>query len=93
MSELNGSALPKTPEDVELDKVYQEFLQKCCEAGQLRYQITQIDGQKSDMEKQLEVTERSVKSSASKHRELQKAKFQKLNPPKAELEMAEGSLQ
>lgn len=79
----------QTPEDKELQDLYQEYLQKCCEVGQLRYNLDQIEGQKRDMEKNLEVTERAVKGVAHKHRELQKDHFSKLKsvqePAKLEL--------
>ncbi len=76
------------PEDEELTKIYQEYLQKCCEVGQIRFNLDQLDSQKREMEKNLEVTERAVKSAASRHRELQQKKFSKLKTkedPKLEL--------
>lgn len=69
---------PVVPEDKELQSLYQEYLQKCCEVGQLRYNLDQLDSQKREMEKNLEVTERAVKGAAQKHRELQKQHFSKL---------------
>lgn len=80
---------PKTPtEDADLQKVYQEYLQKCCEVGQITYNLDQLSSQQRELEKNLEITERAVKNSATKHRELQKAKFSKLKPveePKIQL--------
>lgn len=79
---------PVVPEDKELHSLYQEYLQKCCEVGQLRYNLDQLDSQKREMEKNLEVTERGVRNSAQKHRELQKQHFSKLKPteePKPEI--------
>lgn len=76
------------PEDKEMEKIYQDYLQKCCEVGQIRYNLEQLHGQQLELEKNLEVTERAVKSAAHKHRELQKQKFSKLKPaeePKLEL--------
>lgn len=70
----NGAA----PEDAELQKLYQEYLQKCCEVGQIQYQLDQLDGQKREIEKQLEVTQRARNKAANSHRDLQKAKFSKL---------------
>lgn len=55
----------------ESQKVWGEYLQKCCEVGQLRHALAQLDGQTREIEKNLEVTERAVKSAAAKHRELQ----------------------
>lgn len=69
------------PEKEQLEKLWQEYLQKCCEVGQVRYQLDQLDGQRRSMEKQLEVTEAAVKSAAAKHRELQKTQVQKMAPP------------
>ncbi len=80
------------PEDQDLKKLYQEYLQKCCEVGQIQHQLHMLEGQKVEIEKNLEVTERSVRKIAKEHRDLQQAKFSKLKPemPKApELEMKE----
>ena len=68
-------------EFTESQKLWQEFLQKCCEAGQIRFQLDQLDGQKRDMEKTLETTERLAKSAAFKHRDLQKALAAKVQMP------------
>jgi hypothetical protein len=79
---------PVLPEDDELTKLYQEYLQKCCEAGQIRFNLSQLESQQREMEKQLDTTERAVKSAAHKHKELQAKKFQKLklkDEPKLEL--------
>jgi len=61
---------PAEQENTELETLWREYLQKCCEVGQIRYQLDQLDGQKRSMEKQLEVTERAVVSVAAKHRDL-----------------------
>ena len=53
----------------EQTRLWQEYLQKCCEVGQILYQLEQLDGQKRALEKTLEVTQRAVTSAASKHRE------------------------
>lgn len=65
------------PQDPEVQKVWQEFLQKCCESGQISFQLTQLDSQKAVLEKQLDVTNRAIKSAAAKHRELQAAALKK----------------
>lgn len=82
-------AQPLLPEDQELQKIYQEYLQKCCEAGQIRYNLTQLDGQQRELEKNLEVTERAVAGAAHKHRELQKVKFSKIKPVEPEVQLKE----
>jgi len=62
--------------------LWQEYLQKCCEVGQLLHTLDQIDGQKSQFEKQLEVTQRAVKSAAEKHRQAKQKALDKANPQK-----------
>lgn len=89
--EANGALQqPITPEDSEMQKQYQEYLQKCCEVGQFMYQLEQLDGQKNDLEKSLELAQRAAKSAAAKHRDLQKQKFSKIKPAETpKLEMTE----
>lgn len=82
-------AAPQTPDDIELQKIYQEFLQKCCEVGQIRYNLDQLNSQRLELEKTLELAERAAKSAANKHRELQKVKFSKLKSPDQKLELKE----
>lgn len=72
--------VPEMPEDAKLKELYQLYLQKCCEVGQLRYNLDQLNSQRLEMEKTLEVTERETRKAAQDHRELQKAKFKKLKP-------------
>lgn len=60
-----------TVEQSEAQKIWQEYLQKCCEVGQLFHAIDQLDSQKFQIEKNLEVTQRAVKSLANKHKENQ----------------------
>lgn len=64
----------------ELASAWQEYLQKCCEVGQITYQLDQINGQTRQMEKNLEVTQAAVKKAAAKHRELQSKSLEKLKP-------------
>jgi len=59
----------------ESQKLWQEYLQKCCEVGQLLHALEQLDGQRNDLEKNVEVTQRAVKSLAAKHRELTQKKL------------------
>lgn len=67
-------------EPTEAQKLWQEYLQRCCEVGQLMHTLEQLDSQKREFEKNLEVTQRAVKSAAAKHRELQQ---KTMTPPPA----------
>lgn len=75
------------PEDEELKKYYDEYLQKCCEVGQYIHNIDQLDSQKREMEKNLEVSQRSAKSAAHKHKEAQQKKYEKMKVAEPKLEM------
>lgn len=66
----------ETKEVDEATKLWQEFLQKCCEAGQIKFQLSQLEGTKRSMEKQLEVTEEQVRKTAAKHTEVKKQQLQ-----------------
>lgn len=57
----------KTMDTTEANKIWQEYLQKCCEVGQLLHAIDQLDSQKVQIEKNIEITQRAVKSLAAKH--------------------------
>lgn len=65
-------------EQDEKAKLWQEYLQKCCEVGQLRYQRTQVEGQQREIDKHIELAERAVKSLAAKHRDIQKSELEKI---------------
>jgi hypothetical protein len=80
----NGTAV----EANEGQKLWQEYLQKCCEVGQLDHALAQIESQKLQIEKNLEVTQRQVKSLAEKHKEYQ-MKVQATPVPKADAKLAE----
>lgn len=71
----NGEVPKELKELDESQKTWQEFLQKCCEVGQLVNALDQLDGQKREIEKNLEVTQRAVKSAANKHKELQQQRL------------------
>lgn len=85
----NGE-IPKalSAEEQEANKLWQEYLQKCCEVGQILHTIDQIDSQKRQFEKNLEVTQRDIKSLAARHKELKtqqlKVNFEK-TPQKLEI--------
>lgn len=64
------------PTDPALQEKWNEFLQKCCEAGQLRFQLTRLEGQQRHLEKQLEVTERAVEKAAAQHDALKKQQLE-----------------
>ena len=70
----------KPPDDPELKELYQSYLQKCCEVGQIEFQLSQLESQKRQMEKTLEVTQRAVRSVAHKHAEKHKAFMAKQAP-------------
>lgn len=58
-------------EKTESDKNWQEYLQKCCEVGQLINSLDRLDSQKRQIEKNIEVTQRAVKSLFNKHLQFQ----------------------
>lgn len=68
----------------ELDKLWQEYLQACCEAGQLHFAFEQLDSQKHDLQKKLEATERRIKQISQKHRDLHVKTQMNSNPNKDE---------
>jgi uncharacterized membrane-anchored protein YhcB (DUF1043 family) len=76
-------------EFTEAQKLWQDYLQKCCEVGQIRHQLDQLDSQRKEIEKNLDVTERKVKSVAQQHRDLQKSLAAKVQMPDAKTETAE----
>jgi uncharacterized membrane-anchored protein YhcB (DUF1043 family) len=83
---------PKTESKTETDQLHtlwQEYLQKCCEDGQLNHQLEQLESQRKEIQKNQEVTRRMVKSLASKHRELKKSLASKVQMPKPEVETKE----
>lgn len=86
----NGE-LPKTTEPTELDKIWQEYLQKCCEVGQIMHTLEQIDSQKRQFEKNLDVTQRAVTSAANKHKELREKQLKTPPPPTVELNAEQAS--
>jgi hypothetical protein len=52
----------------EAQQVWQSYLQKCCEHGQLLNALDQLDSQKREIEKKVELTAREVRSLSHKHR-------------------------
>jgi predicted nuclease with TOPRIM domain len=68
------------PPQSESDKLWQEYLQKCCEVGQLRDALKQLDSQKNQIEKNIEVTERAVSSVREKHKKHQEQALKDLKP-------------
>ena len=69
------------PPITEANKIWQEYLQKCCEVGQLMHTIDQLESQKLQFEKTLEVTQRAVKSLANKHKEITTNGANSTTPP------------
>lgn len=75
------SETPKVEEASEANKVWQEYLQKCCEVGQLDHALDTLDSQRRVLEKNLEVTKSTVKKLGNKHKENQeKALVPKVQP-------------
>lgn len=56
-------------EPTEGQRLWQEYLQKCCEWGQLNHAMKTLESQQREVEKKVELAERDVKSAAHKHRE------------------------
>lgn len=85
MSEVTN---PELPEDAKLKELYQLYLQKCCEVGQIEHQLEMLDSQRLEIEKNLDTTKRAARNAAKEHRELNQAKFSKLkakDEPKLEM--------
>lgn len=79
---------PELPEDTKLKELWQAYLQKSCEVGQLDHALEQLNSQKLEIEKTLEVTKRERNKASREHKELQQAKYAKIKPkeePKLEL--------
>lgn len=64
----------KTEQSDEINTLWQEYLQKACEVGQLDKHLEDLDSRKKELEKQLEVTKRARNSAAHKHDQLMKSK-------------------
>jgi uncharacterized protein YutD len=82
----------KTESKSEMDeaqKLWQDYLQRCCEYGQLTYTLEQLDGQKREIEKNAEVALRGAKAAAARHKDLQKVMASKVQMPKPEVETKE----
>lgn len=69
-----------TEAEKELNVLWQEYLQKCCEVGQLEHTLEQIESQKTDFEQKLCVTKRAVKSAAAKHKLLKETHLAAIKP-------------
>lgn len=80
---LNGESVIN-----EGQKLWQEYLQKCCEVGQLDHSLDQLESQRLQIEKMLDVTKRAAKSVSEKHKEWQ-MKDQATKVPKAEAKLSE----
>lgn len=60
---------PAPIEITEKDKLWAEFANECFKVGQIEYSIETAASHIADLEKQLEVRKRAVKSAAHKHDE------------------------
>lgn len=65
-----SETISKEQEVTEATKVWQEYLQKCCEVGQLYHARSALDSQGLEIDKQLDVAQQAVKRLARKHHEL-----------------------
>lgn len=73
---------PKAPETSDTQKIWMDYLQKCCELGQLIHNLSLLESQQRIIEKNIEVTQREVKSLDSKHKQLKANQTPTLmNPP------------
>ena len=75
LPKANGAA---TEDEDKMKAAYQDYLQKSCEVGQIDFQLEQLITQKSELEKQLDVTKRKRNKAAQDHRDLQKHNISKL---------------
>ena len=73
-----------TSEIAEAQNEWQTYLQKCCEVGQLDHALDQLDSQRAEIEKKIDITKRQAKEAARKHSEEQKALASKVQIPKPE---------
>lgn len=69
------------PEEAELQKLNQEFQQKCFEAGRIKYNLDILSSRQAELEKTLEITERAVKAAGNKLNDLSA----KISQPKKEI--------
>ncbi len=70
-TETKPDLMPKADEKAaEIEKLRQEYLQKCCEVGQLSHQLDTLHSQKLQLEKSLDVAKQGAKRAALKHDEL-----------------------
>lgn len=65
-------------------ETWQEYLQKCCEYGQLQHALDQLNSQKLEIEKKVEITMRQAKASAQKHNQIKQELASKVQLPKPE---------
>lgn len=63
MSEVTQEKTPQA-------ELWQEFLQKSCEVGQIDKHLEDLDSRKRELEKKLDVTKRQRNEAARKHDEL-----------------------
>jgi hypothetical protein len=76
---------PPSPEQQKREDLWNQYLLKCCEVGQMLYQLETFDSQRLDLQKKLEVVEKSRNKAARDHDEYLKQNDPKLNiTPKKE---------
>lgn len=64
-------------------ETWQVYLQKCCEVGQLDHALDQLDRQRAEIEKKIDITKRQAKDAALKHNEIKKELAAKVQLPKS----------
>jgi hypothetical protein len=72
-----------TPMD-KAQETWQTYLQKCCEYGQLQHAIHQLDSQRLEIEKKIDITMRQANDAALKHHQIKKDLADKVQLPKTE---------
>lgn len=68
----------QSTEPNEAQKTWQEFLNLCCQEGQIQDALEQLDSQVKEIEKQLDVTQQARKKARNKHKEMQQAQRAKV---------------
>ena len=61
------------PKEDNLKQIWQDFLQKCCEVGQLDKHIHDAENAVTDLQKKLEITKRQRNQLANKYNDVMKA--------------------
>ncbi len=57
----------KSAVEIEMQELWQSYLQSCCESGQLHVMVEQLESQTRDLQKKYEVTNAKSKSLLTKY--------------------------